>query len=166
MKLHPVLALFAAGPIAAILHEHAWVNRLPERVATHFGADGVPNGWMSRDDATTTYLALVIGLNLLFFLIALSLGALPSSMVNIPNRDYWLAPERRDDTVRKMAVRMAIFGVAVSTFLIVVFQMDFQAAVDAHPSLPMSAILPAMCVFFLFVVVWIGSLVVGFRKPA
>jgi uncharacterized membrane protein len=166
MKLHPALAVFALGPIAAILHEHAWAARLPERVATHFGVDGLPNGWMSRDDATTTYLAVVIGLNVLFFLIAISLGALPSSMVNIPNRDYWLAPERRDETVRRMAVRLAVFGVALSAFLIFVFQMSFQAAAEAHPSLPMSTLLPAMGVFFVFVVAWVGALVVGFRKPA
>jgi hypothetical protein len=121
---------------------------------------------MSRDGATTTYLAVVIGVNALFFLITLSLGGLPPSMVNIPNRDYWLAPERRDETVRRMAVRMAIFGVMLSAFLIFVFQMNFEAATQAQPRLPLSTILPAMSVFFGFVAVWVGSLIVGFRKPA
>jgi uncharacterized membrane protein len=163
MKLHPILAAFAVGPVAAILHERMWVARLPERVATHFGVDGAPNGWMSRDDATTFYLAVVIGLNLLFFLISVSLGALPSSMVNIPNREYWLAPERRDETVRRMSVRLAIFVLALSAFVIVVFHMTFQASTEAHPSLTIG---PAVGVFLAFVAAWVASLVVGFRKPA
>jgi uncharacterized membrane protein len=166
MKLHPALAAFAVGPVAAILHEHLWSDRLPERFATHFGVDGVPNGWMSHDGAMTTYLAIVIGFNLLFFLIALSLGALPSSMVNIPNRDYWLAPERRDDTVRKMAARLSVFAVVLSAFLILVFHMTFQAAVNPRPVLPMSNIVPALGAFFVFLIAWIGSLLVGFRMPA
>ena len=70
--------------------------RLPERVATHFGFNGTPNGWMSRAaDAAFT---------------------LGTSAINIPNRAYWLAPERRretDDKVFTLGLWIACLSVAL-----------------------------------------------------
>lgn len=36
--------------LTALLYAGSW-NQLPERMATHFGASGQPNGWMARQDA-------------------------------------------------------------------------------------------------------------------
>jgi uncharacterized membrane protein len=73
-------------------------SSLPPRVATHFGIDGRPNGWMSRDGMVD----FVLGLGILMpaFIIGMMAGAgrIPVSFVNLPHRDYWLAPERRRST--------------------------------------------------------------------
>lgn len=37
-------------PVAALLYAASW-SRLPERMATHFGMNGQPNGWMARQDS-------------------------------------------------------------------------------------------------------------------
>lgn len=70
-------------------------SRLPTRVATHFGATGQPNGWMSR----SAYLWFMIVFGVIFPLFVPALCYLsrwlPSWCYNIPHRDYWLAPERR-----------------------------------------------------------------------
>lgn len=77
--------------------------RLPDRVATHFGADGTPNGWMSRSKHT----AFTLGVTAITTLICAGGGYvmrfLSDSAVNIPHRDYWLAPERRRETYDKLA---------------------------------------------------------------
>jgi hypothetical protein len=74
-------------------------TQLPERVATHFDGHGRPNGWMSR----TAHLQsmIVFGLAFPLFVPALIYVSrfLPDRLWNIPNRDCWLAPARRTETM-------------------------------------------------------------------
>lgn len=49
--------MLTAIPLNAIFYAVAW-SRLPQSIATHFGADGQPNGWMSRQDSLTLCLVL------------------------------------------------------------------------------------------------------------
>jgi hypothetical protein len=68
---------------------------LPARVASHFDIYGQPNGWMSRE----TCVGFTLGLGVLMpaFIVGMMGGAgkIPVSFVNLPHRDYWLAPDRR-----------------------------------------------------------------------
>src|ERR1035441_10418639 len=68
---------------------------LPAHVASHFDIEGRPNGWMSRG----TCVGFTLGLGLLVpaFIVGMMAGAgrIPVSFINLPHRDYWLAPERR-----------------------------------------------------------------------
>src|ERR1700722_14304625 len=68
---------------------------LPAKVASHFDITGRPNGWMSRE----TCVGFTLGLGILMpaFIVGMMAGAgrIPVSFINLPHRDYWLAPERR-----------------------------------------------------------------------
>ncbi|MGH9504360.1 MAG: DUF1648 domain-containing protein [Terriglobales bacterium] len=55
--------LWLALPLAGLQYGRVW-DRLPARMAIHFGAAGQPNGWMSRETA------LIFTLVLLFFLLS------------------------------------------------------------------------------------------------
>jgi uncharacterized membrane protein len=74
---------------------YVWTSapQLPERVATHFGAGGEPNGWMSR--AGHVRFTLLFGLIVPAFVIAIfaTMPRFGDRWMNIPNKDYWLAPE-------------------------------------------------------------------------
>ena len=71
--------------------------QLPDRVATHFNASGIPNGWMTR--GTHIEFTLLMGLVIPAFVLALfSLVRRFPGLMNIPYKDYWLAPERRQQT--------------------------------------------------------------------
>ena len=68
---------------------------LPAKVASHFDIQGQPNGWMSRE----TCVGFTLGLGILVpaFIVGMMAGAgrIPVSFINLPHRNYWLAPERR-----------------------------------------------------------------------
>jgi uncharacterized membrane protein len=72
---------------------------LPSHLATHFDMEGQPNGWMSRNQCVE----FTIGLGVLMpaFIIAIMSGAgkIPVSFVNLPHREYWLEPQRRQETL-------------------------------------------------------------------
>ena len=165
MKLHPSLAAFLIAPVVAFVHARSWAERLPARVATHFGADGVPNAWSDRDGAIHLYLLTVVGISLVLLLVTALLGVLPPSTINMPNRDHWLAPERREETTRKMTNRMAIFGVGMGLFLIAMFDLTFRASMQTAVALPNSTFLVYLGAFLAFVLLWVISLYRAFRMP-
>lgn len=69
--------------------------RLPETIASHFGASGQADGWSSKAEFTWVYAGLIGFLAILFLGLAFGFPRLPISIINIQNRDYWLSPERR-----------------------------------------------------------------------
>ena len=74
-------------------------SQLPGRVATHFDSSGQPNGWLSRT-ALLRFTA-VFGLAFPLFVPAMIYASrfLPDRLYNLPDRDYWLAPARRPETM-------------------------------------------------------------------
>lgn len=100
MKLFlPLLALIACF---AILFGYVGISytELPERIASHFDLQGNPNGWMTRGQLSVFMLAigLFMPFSLLGTMAAIGWGWLPAKYLNLPNREYWLAPERRPAT--------------------------------------------------------------------
>ena len=91
--------LFAAVLIVVAWFIVATTGQLADPVATHFGSDYLANGFMTRDG----YLAFSLAFStLLPVIVAGAVGWLPRLFprsVNVPNRDYWLAPERRAATL-------------------------------------------------------------------
>jgi uncharacterized membrane protein len=70
-------------------------DSLPPKVASHFDIEGRPNGWMSRDVCVGFTLGLGILVPAIIVAMMAGAGRIPVSFVNLPHRDYWLAPERR-----------------------------------------------------------------------
>jgi uncharacterized membrane protein len=78
-------------------------SNLPGQMATHFDAHGQPNGWMPRSVAIT--FQAIVGM-VLPLVIAAFFGAIrlmPMRSINLPRRDYWFSPERRDATCAYLA---------------------------------------------------------------
>ena len=73
---------------------------LPERLATHFGASGQPNGWMSRSGNALAIYLTAVALAGLIVGIMYAVRFFPPRVINLPARDYWLASERREETYR------------------------------------------------------------------
>jgi len=89
-------AIFGALLVSAAALLLATVGALPERIPTHFGAGGVPNAWMTRGGYTAFMLAFAVGLPLMIVALIGGLPRLFPRQVNLPNREHWLAPERRE----------------------------------------------------------------------
>jgi hypothetical protein len=67
-------------------------------VAAHFDWAGRPDGWMTHSNYLLSSLIFGCGFPLFFMAIGYLSRFLPIKAFNIPHRDYWLAPERRDET--------------------------------------------------------------------
>lgn len=111
----------------AILQAVFYYPQLPDTVASHFGADGEANEWSAKQTFFVVYffaLALVVGI---FLLLPAFFRRLPASMINLPNKEYWLAPERREKTLLFLTDQLNRFGVATLSLLIATIQLAIRA---------------------------------------
>jgi uncharacterized membrane protein len=140
------------------------VSTLPEQVATHFGGGGVPNGWMTRN--VYQIFILAFGLGLPFFIIGLHylLARYAGSQFNIPNREYWLAPERRDETLGFMLRHSWWLGCLLLSFMIAVHHLLLISNLTSPPRLSAVPFLLFLAMFLVGLCGWILVLVTRFRK--
>jgi hypothetical protein len=106
----------------------AWQHgRLPENVASHFDALGRPDAWGPRGTLTAWHIGTVLFIAGMFEGIARLNRLIPEAHLNIPHRAYWLAPERREDTLARLETMSRFLGGAVLAFLIGLFHQVYRA---------------------------------------
>ena len=141
-----VIALLS---IVAVLQNFYYWMHLPDRVAIHFNASGEPDNWATRSVATSIMLGLQLGFPMFLMSITPLASKLPNSMINVPHRDYWLAPERRASTLEELSNFMSIIAIAGSCFFIGINHVTYIANRDQIP-LPM---LPFGIMLFTFLAI-------------
>ncbi len=101
--------------IIGIIHSVYYYPRLPEQVAIHFGADGRPDGWGSREFFVTFNIVLYVFIYFLFRFIR----KVPKEFVNMPHRAYWFAPEREEQTRKDLGFFLDLIG--IFTFILILY---------------------------------------------
>jgi len=121
---HLVLAAlkaFVAFQAARYLHG------LPAKAASHFDAAGHPNGWMSREMFVAMYAGITMFLAAMPWWMDALVRGLPVGMVNLPNREYWLAPGRREEAFRKLGGSLATFMLGTVGLLVAMTELAYRA---------------------------------------
>ena len=141
------------------------IEQLPERVASHFGSDDDPDGWMTR----ASYIVFILSFLLVYpVLIAFLIGFLPRikpDWVNFPNRDYWLAPERREESLKFLSAHGYWFGCLLLLLVIGVHYAILMANRSDTPTLPLGIFIPLLAGFLSGFMVWLVVILRRFRKP-
>lgn len=157
-----ILAAVLAGTAAFLV---ATVDRLPEVVATHFDASGRPNGWMTRGGYLAFSLAFDVGLPLLM---AGAIGLVPRRwprLMNLPNRDHWLAPERRAATLDFLATHACRLGALMALFGAAVHWLILDAHAAAAPALAGAKLGWTMGAFLAALGAWLWALYRRLGRP-
>lgn len=151
--------------LVATVAQAAWYYpRLPMRVASHFDVGGQVNAYMAKQDFLKVQLVVVALLSLIFLVIPVLIGRLPTSMINLPNKEYWLAPERRAQTMGMIQGHLIGFGDVMLLFLFVVFGDAMRASLMPEPRLP-NRIWTLLAVLGAFSIGWTVYLLRRFRLP-
>ena len=152
--------------LAACTAAFIWLTSrgLPEVVASHFEADGHANGFMSRGAYVGLMLILDAGLPALLVAITSAALASPTARINLPNRDYWLAPERRGETVSYLRSHMVRFAGVLMIFLSFVHWLVVRANQAQPARLSSSWINAGLAAFVVFALIWTRVLLRRFRK--
>ena len=129
-------------------------QNLPPVVASHFDLSGTPDATMPRDQFTNLFLAIMVLTSGLMALLPMLIAKLPPQMINIPNRMYWLAPDRIVETKQILQAYLLIFASKLCCFMAVIFWLIVQAHLHNPPQLSAHYLMVATGVFVLMTIFW------------
>jgi hypothetical protein len=158
------MPLLLATLVLAIAFVFVTGASLPLVVASHFMAGGAANGFMPRGIYLRFIVALLVGLPLLIALVSYVASLLPARYINLPQRDYWLAPERLSSTLAYLRQQGTRFGIILAIFLCYIHWLVVLANSHSPPRFPESLFFIGMAAFLLSLVIWLGLFLTRFHK--
>jgi uncharacterized membrane protein len=157
--------VFIALLVFAILFVTGTASELPPMVASHFDAGGQPNTFMTRNGYIRFVLCLCVGLPLLIVTVLVAVYSRATTL-KLPNRDYWMAPERINRTRSFLAAHAVWFGSLLVVLTCSVHWLELGANRQQPPHLSSQAFAVCMIVFLVAMAAWIAVLMFAFRRPA
>jgi uncharacterized membrane protein len=158
-------SVFIALLLLAILFVTGTASELPPMVASHFDASGQPNAFMSRNGYIRFVLCFAVGFPVAIVTI-LAMVYSRATDLKLPNRDYWLAPQRLDRTRAFLVAHGVWFGSLLVTLVCYVHWLELRANRLLPPHLSNQTFAALMLAFLIATGVWISALMFAFRRPA
>jgi hypothetical protein len=130
----PVLSLAAAYALF-FGFTAATYRLLPPKIACQFDAQGHPDGWMARACDVEIITAVTLTVPAIAIAIMGCADRIPLSFLNLPHRDYWMAPERRATALGILLRSSLWFAAANVLFMTGVQALTVEANRHAPPGL-------------------------------
>jgi uncharacterized membrane protein len=161
-KALPRLFLVVAALAIAQITVH--LRTMPPMLATNFDFEGAPVAWMTAGAVATLEFALLALFVVGFWLLPRLFAHRTSTYWRIPNKDYWLAPERRATTIEALRGLISWMGVVVLLLFMAVSQLVFDANNRTPPHLAGDALIWLLLSFLFFIAMWIWVIVRQFGR--
>ncbi|MCC7037144.1 MAG: hypothetical protein IT560_07525 [Alphaproteobacteria bacterium] len=151
--------------VLVLLHLAHSYTLLPEVISTQFDAYGTPLRSMARADFAMFHIGFVVFMSGIFAGMGYFLTRLPVKYLNIPNKDYWLAPERRRETLQGLRHDLCVMGLIVGAFVMLIdyFVMD-AAQRNARGVSPETLSILVSCMAAVTGLL-VARLLIKFRRP-
>ncbi len=137
---------------------------LPPVVASHFGVTGTANGFMPRSVYILFMLVFTVVLPLVMVVSLDQTLRHTHARINLPHREYWLAPERRDETIQFLQAHSIGFSTLLLVFLGFVHGLVVQANLQQPVRLSSGWFVGGLLVFLVAVALWTGRLLTRFSR--
>lgn len=157
-------SVFAALALLAIGQCVFSFPHLPDVVASHFGPSGAPNGWMSKQAFFAIYVVMIALAGLVEIFPARAIAKSSPARINLPHKEYWLAPERRSETMAYFEKFFAWYGCAFLLILVLIMGLAINANLNPPPRLPTGPTLAIIVGFVLFNIAGIVRIIRRFSK--
>ncbi len=131
---YPAIIFFAVVTLSFVLPVF-YYPRLPEIIASHYNFKNEPNAWMSKQSAIIIHYAVVAFLTIMFSCFIYFIPKLPKSMINLPNKDYWLNENNREETFLVFRRFMFWLGSITIGFLSFIIQEVYNTNITGKSKL-------------------------------
>lgn len=133
-------------------------------VAIHFNLAGEPDGWASKWTNAALFAGLFLFINILYGGLPWLLRKIPVAFINIPNREYWFAPERKEESLARVGAFLSELAVFTNIFFIGIELILFYANRMNKPA-PSIAFFSLLAGILVFIILWVVHLIRAFRLP-
>jgi uncharacterized membrane protein len=156
--------LFVLLAVFATIHFFSYYSQLPEVVASHFNGHGAANGWQSKSAFFQVFAGVSVLAAVLGFGIPRIIAVIPGELINLPNKQYWLSPDRRAETFEFLNNYFAWFSCVI--FLIIILTFDYAIQSNLHPENrpDPSRMWYILAGFLVFTVIWITRMLRRFGR--
>ena len=152
--------------LAGAAHLAHYLPLMPDPIASHFDGNGAPNGWMSPSGMVIFEGVLLCFIALVMLGSVRLIDRMPPSMINVPHRDYWLAPEHRAELSQIMMRHMLWLVCWAVALFIAINQLIFTANRDpSTPRLSPENTLLVVGLGLAAIAMWTSTLLRQFRRP-
>ncbi|WP_432512264.1 DUF1648 domain-containing protein [Kineococcus sp. SYSU DK001] len=112
----PTLAVltFTITTALALIAVAVSATLLPERVPTHFGANGAADDWGTRTGAVASQAAITAGLAALFAVLAWQVPKVSWEWINLPGKQRWAEAGLQDEVRRRLRTDLLWMGSAMA----------------------------------------------------
>jgi uncharacterized membrane protein len=155
-----MLALLALAVAQAVIS----MPVMPNPMASHFNGSGVPNGWSTPQQFFGGILVIELLVAAAFMLMS-PFSKLSDQRINLPHKDYWLAPQRRAATIARLQAIMLEFGLITMALLIYAVHLSIAANLR-HPPLLSSHIIIALLLYVVGTLLWVVRLYLAFSRTS
>jgi uncharacterized membrane protein len=157
----PYAVFFAAAALCAMQALY-YAPLLPQQVASHFGRGGTADAWMPSAYFIKFNLGVVAFLTVVLLAVSRRMRATDPAKLKLPNKEYWLEPARREETLDFISGYFLWFGSATLLLMLDVFHQVFRynlflAHELEHPG-------ASLAVYVAFAIAWIAGFQLRFRK--
>lgn len=137
---------------------------LPERVASHFNAEGLADGWMSRTSHLKLFTAVGVSLSVFVVGICYLIRFFPPSSLNVPHADYWRSPEHFPEACDYLFWNSFWLSTVLLVWMGGIHYFLVQANLATPPTLDTRALAFLSAVLIGGLILWVITLVRYFWK--
>ncbi len=109
--------------------------QLPETVASHFNIKGKADSYLSKEAYVLVQIAVLLLITLGASATSKFIPRSSGKLLNLPNKSYWLAEERKEETLYYISVAFLKIGAATNILLGLVFTEATFANLHTEPKL-------------------------------
>jgi uncharacterized membrane protein len=138
---------------------------LPPQLAVRFNAAGVPVGFSSAQTFATINLLIIAVIVTAFLILPGAMARRRPLRWRLPNREYWLASERREKTIEYMQRQFLWYGIITLLLLMAVFQLVADANQHTPVLLDSTRLVWLLIGYTAFIIVWGWAFWRRFTRP-
>ncbi|MEM7478670.1 MAG: DUF1648 domain-containing protein, partial [Planctomycetota bacterium] len=140
------------------------LSHLPDQVASHFNGQGEPDGYMSRMGYAVMMMLLLVGMPAFLVGITKATRFLPKELVNMPNKEYWLADDRRVETLASVETMIVWISCLTEGLFLGLQQLTYYANMN-QANLSTTGMIVLLALYLIGVAVSIVWMYRRFRLP-
>ena len=146
--------LLPAVLVVNAFYVRSLADGLPERVATHFGFDGRPDRWMSRQGFVRFATYFPIGLALLMVGLGFGSRYLDPNSLHVAHAAYWRSPDHYIEACNRLMGALCIFACGITVFVAFVWRVTAQAQSKDPVRIDVKSLIGAVLPFGVFMACW------------